>query len=209
MTTERTPYGRLSAYLDVLPQGTMCAGDPIIVGGDSMNPLRVYRGDLASVLYELNTLRQDHKDPALGWETAAIEAQLYEQANDKLWALEDLVKKLGSEKLRDKVEELLETPPADGPTKREGVVEELRKALEELAVQRQDIEDLTNERDDLKDEVEYLRGTEAVSVEKAVEAVRLRLEAFLQDGTLMGGLAARNAALDLLRGLPGIPESRG
>lgn len=95
------------------------------------------------------------------------------------------------------------------------VLDELDRAREKLlendesALLRQDLEDLQNQIEDLKTERDGLyRTVKSVGdeVSSAVEDVRERLEAFLTEGVRLGHGLVHRTALDLLRGLPGIPE---
>lgn len=82
------------------------------------------------------------------------------------------------------------------------------QALEtESALQREDVENLQNQVEDLKEENDRLRR-EAAEMQKSVGGLRKRLVEFLQrSGVRVTGKAAQEAALDLLSDLPGISVS--
>jgi hypothetical protein len=86
-----TPLDRMRRYVNSLQE----ADRP------SESYVSVALGDLAAVVTLADVLRADHADPDLGWTTAAIEADLYEQAERIKRRLTVLISTRGTPELQE------------------------------------------------------------------------------------------------------------
>lgn len=137
-------------------------------------------GHVIQLVMLADTLKADHADPALGWTTAAVEAELYERAERIRRRLTVLISTRGSKELQDAAEAVyadIPDPLADGT--RTDVVGLARDRAQMLKLEREISSKRLTAIGELKDEIKALREGRA-TLEKDEAALREDLE-YLQN----------------------------
>jgi cell division protein FtsB len=170
MTSNRpTPLDRMRRYVHSLQE----ADRP------SESYVSVALGDLAAVVTLADVLRADHADPDLGWTTAAIEADLYEQAERVKRRLTVLISTRGTPELQEAAnriydEEAEKDGAKDWGRAREHLVGDLGQVRAALNLEREISAERLTKIGELKKEIEALKKSRTSADDEA--ALREDLE---------------------------------
>lgn len=182
MTSNRpTPLDRMRRYVHSLQE----ADRP------SESYVSVALGDLAAIVTLADVLRTDLADPALGWETAKIEAGQYERADKILRRLTVLISTRGSAELQEAANRAYdEVDKEDGPKEwgraREHLVYDLQQVRGALKLEREISSERLEKIRDLKERAgepsqEDDDPTENAALRKDVEDLQTEREDWLEE----------------------------
>lgn len=112
-------------------------------------------GDLVALVTLVDVLKTDLADPALGWETAGIEAELYEREHKILEFVREAAKGTSMKNVFDAAYATTPDPLADGT--RKDVVAQAREAVRMLALERVISSNRLGRIGDMKKEIRALK----------------------------------------------------